>query len=620
MSESLVGPPAASERLLVLLEPGRDRDLLAEWLAAVPGYEVSVADPGADLSSRADTDLCIVDDTTLARRQADLRAFKERAAPVVRPLLLVTSGTSAGSMGSGHDEATHQLVDDIVTLPVDQPVLRRRLRALLRSRRAFLRLSERTQQYEELVEMTPEALLVVREGEILYSNATAAEVFDVPEAERRERGAALAGRSLSTLAEGAAWEELSALLTRVEQGEDTATFHSLSMRTVSGAVVETEVAGVTVTYEGAPATQLLVRDVTSERRRQQRLDLFGRAIEAVRQGVTIADARQDGYPLIYANDAFERITGYTTPEILGQSCRFLQGDRTDEATVDTIRAALDAREPVSVELLNYRRDGTPFWNQLDIVPVTDDSGTVTHFLGLQRDVTERTARKERLQVMARVLRHNLRNQMNVIVGHAERLQAADQPDTEAVGERIVAACTDLLETSNRIQDFRGLIAGDDRPSETYDLVAHLTAVAERFRQTHPEATVTLDLLETATATGHPLLPTALSELFAVPTGGEGVVEFTVAVRPDGNRWVLELRDDGGTIPASDLTAIERAAETPTDHPQGIELWLVRWATLYSGGEVVVTRGATPRVELRIPRADRTADGDESEQRDRDGPE
>ncbi|MFB6219745.1 MAG: PAS domain-containing protein, partial [Halobacteriaceae archaeon] len=78
--------------------------------------------------------------------------------------------------------------------------------------------------------------------------------------------------------------------------------------------------------------------------------------------------------------------------MLGENCRFLQGEDTDPETVATISEAIDAEESVSVEILNYRKDGTPFWNQLDIVPVTDGEGEVTHFLGLQRDITARKAR------------------------------------------------------------------------------------------------------------------------------------------------------------------------------------------------------------------------------------
>ncbi|ERH11551.1 MAG: PAS sensor histidine kinase, partial [halophilic archaeon J07HB67] len=114
--------------------------------------------------------------------------------------------------------------------------------------------------------------------------------------------------------------------------------------------------------------------------------------------------------------------------MLGRNCRFLQGDGTDEETVARLRRAIDDERPVSVELLNYRADGTSFWNQLDVVPIRDDEGSVTHYLGLQQDVTERRTRQERLSVLDRVLRHNIRNRTNVIVGTAELLIDAERDE------------------------------------------------------------------------------------------------------------------------------------------------------------------------------------------------
>ncbi len=114
-------------------------------------------------------------------------------------------------------------------------------------------------------------------------------------------------------------------------------------------------------------------------------------------GITIADISEEDDPLIYVNDAFVRLTGYPRREILGQNCRFLQGELTREEPVARMRAAIDAREPVSVELRNYHKDGSMFWNRVTLVPVTDESGETTHFLGYQQDVSEKKlTERERL--------------------------------------------------------------------------------------------------------------------------------------------------------------------------------------------------------------------------------
>ncbi|WP_245784908.1 GAF domain-containing SpoIIE family protein phosphatase [Geodermatophilus amargosae] len=114
-----------------------------------------------------------------------------------------------------------------------------------------------------------------------------------------------------------------------------------------------------------------------------------RAVVATDIAFTITDPRQPDNPLVWVNPSFTRITGYSYEESVGRNCRFLQGSNTDPATVDQVRTALAAQEAVTVTLLNHRRDGTAFWNQLAVSPVFDGEGELVSFVGVQTDVTER---------------------------------------------------------------------------------------------------------------------------------------------------------------------------------------------------------------------------------------
>ena len=114
-----------------------------------------------------------------------------------------------------------------------------------------------------------------------------------------------------------------------------------------------------------------------------------RALAATSSGITIADASRSERPLIYCNDAFTDITGYAPSEVLGQSCRFLQGPETDPDAVQTLRDALHSGEGCKVTLKNYRKDGSSFWNELIISPVYSGAGELTYFIGVQHDVTAR---------------------------------------------------------------------------------------------------------------------------------------------------------------------------------------------------------------------------------------
>lgn len=126
------------------------------------------------------------------------------------------------------------------------------------------------------------------------------------------------------------------------------------------------------------------------------------AVASASEGITIADMRQPNQPLIYVNPAFYKITGYSPEEVLGNNCRFLQGKETTPEAVQEIRAALRERTMCIVELVNYRKDGVPFWNRLSLVPVFNREQELTHYVGLQTDITAEksvaTAR-ERLHAM-----------------------------------------------------------------------------------------------------------------------------------------------------------------------------------------------------------------------------
>ena len=130
---------------------------------------------------------------------------------------------------------------------------------------------------------------------------------------------------------------------------------------------------------------------------QKALELKDRALASTAEGVTISDCSLPDNPIIYANEGFERITGYSIAEVVGRNCRFLQGENTDPEAVEEIRRGLRENRELTVEILNYRKDGTPFWNRLTIDPVRDAEGRVTNYIGIQVDITERRLAQEALQ-------------------------------------------------------------------------------------------------------------------------------------------------------------------------------------------------------------------------------
>ncbi|QGT77674.1 PAS domain-containing protein [Guyparkeria halophila] len=132
-------------------------------------------------------------------------------------------------------------------------------------------------------------------------------------------------------------------------------------------------------------------------------NLLKKAVNASTDGIVIAEQEGSDNILIYANQAFEELTGYSQDDILYQDCRFLQAGDRDQAPLAEVRDAIRRGEATRVVLRNYRKDGSLFWNELSITPVFNDDDHLTYFIGIQRDVTELVRmREENERLRARV--------------------------------------------------------------------------------------------------------------------------------------------------------------------------------------------------------------------------
>lgn len=123
-------------------------------------------------------------------------------------------------------------------------------------------------------------------------------------------------------------------------------------------------------------------------------DPFAAAVRATRMPMVITDPQQPDNPIIFCNEAFQRLTGYERDEIVGHNCRFLQGPATDPGGVERIRNAIREGAPVDVDLLNYRKDGSTFWNALYVSPVRNEAGMIQFYFASQMDVTDRVEAQE----------------------------------------------------------------------------------------------------------------------------------------------------------------------------------------------------------------------------------
>lgn len=147
--------------------------------------------------------------------------------------------------------------------------------------------------------------------------------------------------------------------------------------------------------------------------------LFEQAMAQTRMAICLVDPHAEDLPIVFANRAFRRLTGYSEEEIIGHNCRFLQGPKTDPEPIGRIREAIAHEDVVVVELLNYRKNGTTFWNALHLGPIYNDRNELVYFFGSQWDVSDvRAARAEERHAkeMARELSHRMKNMFAVISG------------------------------------------------------------------------------------------------------------------------------------------------------------------------------------------------------------
>jgi PAS domain S-box-containing protein len=152
---------------------------------------------------------------------------------------------------------------------------------------------------------------------------------------------------------------------------------------------------------------------------EETLRLQKRAIASSHNGIVITDCRVPTNPIVYVNQAFEKISGYTASEVVGRNCRFLQGNDLLQPEKQTLRLAISKGKPCTVIIRNYRKDGTLFWNELNISPILDDHGQVTHFIGIQTDISERKEaekalkRQMRLTVLLNRITDEIRQSLDV---------------------------------------------------------------------------------------------------------------------------------------------------------------------------------------------------------------
>ncbi|MDQ2651646.1 MAG: PAS domain S-box protein, partial [Chloroflexota bacterium] len=281
-----------------------------------------------------------------------------------------------------------------------------------------------------IVEAAADGILsVARDGTILSWNRGAELLYGYTADEA-------IGQDVGMLRPPEAEDDISGNVRRVWQGEDVAEQEATRL-TKEGRHIPVSITLFPIrnAHGEIVAISSISRDLTTLRQTEDALRLRDRALDATRNGIFITNPTLPDNPIVDVNPAFTELTGYPRSEALGRNYRFLQGPETDRAVVERLRAEQEANSDSFETLLNYRKDGSPFWNDLSIAAVRDASGAVTHFIGVISDATERKLHEMELQIALEaaqageraksqflaMMSHELRTPLQAVLGYAHFL-------------------------------------------------------------------------------------------------------------------------------------------------------------------------------------------------------
>jgi PAS domain S-box-containing protein len=388
---------AASERHTIQLFVHGDDDRGALEASLRERYDV------IDDETLHPADCYVVGEPMVPTYRDALRGHKTTVHPTFTPVLLIQKEGSRGTvpLPSEQNGDGPPLIDEVVSAPVDRKTLFRRVGNLLARREQSVELSERYEdvqtRFQRLFESTNDALFVVAPGgdEITECNPAACDLVGYSRDE-------LLSLSATETIHADDRERFRAFLRDVQESGQGST-DDLACLTKEGNERQLEVSAAALEDSDGSSVILSARDVTERKAYARELELKSRAMDEAPVGITITDPDGEDNPMIYVNEGFEALTGYSEEEAVGRNCRFLQGEATRKQPVTEMREAIDRAEPVSVELRNYHKDGSQFWDRVSIAPVRDQAGNVTNYVGFQEDITERREREMDLQLFKKAV-------------------------------------------------------------------------------------------------------------------------------------------------------------------------------------------------------------------------
>ena len=597
---------SGSPRVYPLVGDSGNERVLTEWVTDHDAYRLADVDEPV---TAGEFDLCIADKDGLEAFGDELQTVKSDAEPVLLPVLLLVPETPTGIIetdrGEVADNVLRTAIDEIVSLPIRQIELEWRIQALLRLRNQSLELTSKTEKltrFKQAVEASAHGIFITdSDGVVEYVNPAFEKItgYDGEEVigetpnmlQSGEMSEEYYERMRETITAGDIWE--AEVIDRRKDGTQYTAYQTIAPITDDGGDITSYVTVQT--------------DITERKELRDRLERHRDIVQRLEDPIMLQDEAGQ-FELV--NEALTEFAGLPEEELLGND-EFLFMD-TDAA--ETIRRK--KRETMELESeMNYSIGPDFQQSEREAIfdtkryPSYDDDGNLTGTIAICRDVTELKERTRQLRVLDNILRHNLRNDLTVIRGLADRIRSQDSGEFAEMADRIVTRADELVTTGEKSRAITDLLS-DEPEIKQRNITNEVRTIAEKIDASELAAGVTVEAPERAVALATAKIGTAIEELVrnAIIHNDREEPSVTLHVTADEDAVRIRVIDDGPGLSEMDRDVLTtgRAVEA-LYHGSGLGLWLVYWAISRSNGSIDLTevnpRGTEITATLPAPSGD-----------------
>ncbi|MGM0446814.1 MAG: PAS domain-containing sensor histidine kinase [Methanobacteriota archaeon] len=593
------GDGAGQPALFPLLSGEGNQRLVVEWIQAHDRY--TLVDPDQPIET-ATFDCCILDGEMLQTHAETLRARKREAEPALLPCLLLIpeADLSLIETDSGEiaDSVVFETADEVVSMPIKKAELEWRIQGLVRLRTQSLRLRERTETLElfkQAVEASGHAIWISdTDGTINYVNSA----FESITGYSRDEAV---GESPALLNSGEMDDDFYSDLWETITAGDT--WHEeITNQRSDGSQYVADQTIAPIVKDGEPRAFVAVQtDITERKELEGRLSLYRDIIERIDDPIMIQTCEGE-FRLV--NDALCSFAGLSRDELLGDGEYAFMDEETATTIARQKQRVIETEQPVeySVEPTFEQSDREAIF-YTSRYPYYED-GELAGTLAICRNVTDLEERTRQLHVLDNILRHNIRNELNVIHGRGEQLRGDLEGELEAAAGTIVDRAETLLTTSEKSREITTVLS-DPRERISVDIGQVIRVLAEETADDWPNADIDVtgptELVVSATESISAAFEELLTNAVIHNESEEPRVRVDLAV--EGSWGTLSVRDNGPGVPEFDRDVLESGEAIKTlSHGSGLGLWLVYWTVNRSEGEIRVD-SCEPRgteITIRLP--------------------